>query len=111
MQNRVQLITYVDRLAGTLQGLQHLLNGRLRGLFGGVHLLPFFHPIDGADAGFDPIDHTQVDSRLGGWKEVRALGTGIDVIADVIVNHMSSRSAQFQDFLRLEASRLTVACS
>ena len=36
---------------------------RLMRLFGGVHLLPFFTPIDGADAGFDPVDHTEVDCR------------------------------------------------
>ena len=42
--------------------------------FGAVHLLPFFHPIDGTDAGFDPIDHTGVDPRLGDWEDVRALG-------------------------------------
>jgi len=100
MKNQVQLITYVDRLAGTLPGLQELLlRGPLRGLFGAVHLLPFFHPIDGADAGFDPIDHTAVDSRLGNWKDVRALGTGIDIMADVIVNHISRHSAPFQDYL------------
>lgn len=98
MKNQVQLVTYVDRLAGTLQGLQALLQGRLRGLFGGVHLLPFYHPIDGTDAGFDPIDHTAVDSRLGDWNDVRALGLQLDVMADVIVNHISSRSPQFQDF-------------
>ena len=39
-----------------------LLQGPLAGVFGGVHLLPFFTPIDGADAGFDPVDHTQVDA-------------------------------------------------
>jgi sucrose phosphorylase len=49
-----------------------LLGGALSGVFGGVHVLPFFHPIDGADAGLDPIDHTQVDSRLGTWDEVTA---------------------------------------
>jgi sucrose phosphorylase len=99
MKNQVQLITYVDRLAGDLRGLRELLNGPLRGLFGSVHLLPFFHPIDGADAGFDPIDHTAVDPRLGAWEDVRALGADIDIMADVIVNHLSSRSAQFQDLL------------
>lgn len=103
MKNQVQLITYVDRLAGTLRKLEALLlEGPLRGLFGAVHLLPFFHPIDGADAGFDPIDHTAVDPRLGGWKDVRELGSGIDIMADVIVNHISSRSEQFQDFLELD---------
>ena len=49
MKNHVQLITYVDRLGGGgLRELAALLDGPLAGLFGGVHLLPFFHPIDGA---------------------------------------------------------------
>ena len=99
MKNQVQLITYVDRLGGGgLATLQALLRGPLNGLFGGVHLLPFFHTIDGADAGFDPIDHTQVDARLGTWAEVAALAGHIDVMGDVIVNHMSVASPQFQDW-------------
>jgi sucrose phosphorylase len=54
MRNAVQLITYVDRLSGGgFTELRALLAGPLRGLFGGVHVLPFFDPIDGADAGFD----------------------------------------------------------
>jgi sucrose phosphorylase len=101
MKNQVQLITYVDRLAGTLRGLHELLRGPFAGLFGTVHLLPFFYPIDGADAGFDPIDHTMVDPRLGDWKDVCALADHVDVMADVIVNHISSRSEPFQDFLSL----------
>ena len=52
MKNQVQLITYVDRLGGgNLQQLTQLLEGPLQGVFGGVHLLPFFDAIDGADAG------------------------------------------------------------
>jgi sucrose phosphorylase len=101
MKNQVQLITYVDRLGGGgLAELHALLaqGGPLQGLFGGVHLLPFFHPIDGADAGFDPIDHTQVDPRLGDWASVRRLAQDVDVMADVIVNHMSTGSPQFRDF-------------
>jgi sucrose phosphorylase len=101
MKNQVQLITYVDRLAGTLPQLQTLLRERLAGLFATVHLLPFFKPIDGADAGFDPIDHTAVDSRLGDWDDVQALARDVDLIADVIVNHVSSRSEQFCNFLVL----------
>jgi sucrose phosphorylase len=64
MKNKVQLVTYVDRLGGgTLTDLHALLTGPLAGTFGGVHLLPFFHPIDGTDAGFDPIDHTRSSAR------------------------------------------------
>jgi sucrose phosphorylase len=99
MKNQVQLITYVDRLGGGgLRALQALLQGPLHGLFGGVHLLPFFHPIDGADAGFDPIDHTRVDPRLGDWADVKALTGSLDVMADVIVNHMSTESPPFLDW-------------
>jgi sucrose phosphorylase len=99
MKNQVQLITYVDRLGGGgLRELQQILLGPMKGLFGGIHLLPFFHPIDGADAGFDPIDHTQVDPRLGQWQDIGHLGAQMDVMADVIVNHMSSASPQFLDF-------------
>jgi sucrose phosphorylase len=100
MKNNVQLITYVDRLtAGQgFKALRQLLNGPLKGLFGGVHVLPFFDPIDGADAGFDPKDHTAVDARLGDWNDVAALAKDVEVMADVIVNHMSSDSPQFLDF-------------
>ena len=100
MKNQVQLITYVDRLGGgDLRALHSLLrDGSLKGLFGGVHLLPFFHPIDGADAGFDPIDHLSVDHRLGDWDDVKALTQTVDVMGDVIVNHMSSQSPQFLDY-------------
>ncbi len=99
MKNQVQLIAYIDRLSsGGIRELEVLLKGRLGGVFGGAHLLPFFHPIDGSDAGFDPIDHTKVDARLGGWEDLRALGETVEVMADLIVNHVSSQSPQFEDF-------------
>ena len=106
MRNQVQLITYADRLGcGNLADLHALLRGRLAGLFGGVHILPFFVPFDGADAGFDPIDHTQVDPRLGSWADVAALARDVPVMGDAIVNHMSAASAQFSDYvLRASAS-------
>jgi sucrose phosphorylase len=106
MTNKAQLIAYADRLpGGTFRDLQRWLEGPFAGAFGGVHVLPFFHPIDGADAGFDPIDHTQVDSRLGTWADVGALAARTDVMADVIVNHVSRHSPQFLDYdARGEAS-------
>jgi len=99
-RNQVQLIAYVDRLSGGgLEALASLLGRELAGLFGAVHLLPFFDPIDGADAGFDPTDHTRVDPRLGDWSDIRRLGEVTDVMADVIVNHVSADSPQFRDYL------------
>ena len=99
MRSKVGLIAYADRFGGDLDGLHALLGGPLRGLFGGVHVLPFYRPYDGADAGFDPQDHTQVDPRLGSWAVIAALSAEYQVMADVIVNHVSSSSAQFQDWL------------
>ena len=99
MSHSVHLLTYADRLAGDLAGLRALLEGPLR-MFDGVHILPFFSPFDGADAGFDPDDHRVVDPRLGTWDDIAALADGRSVTADLIVNHVSTRSPEFLSFLR-----------
>jgi sucrose phosphorylase len=98
MTNSVELITYSDRLAPDIAGLTALIDGPLRGLFGGVHLLPFFVPIDGVDAGFDPDDHRAVDPRVGTWEDLERLSERVDVTADLIVNHISTRSEPFRDY-------------
>jgi sucrose phosphorylase len=110
MRNQVQLIVYADRLGGSLRGLAEVLAGPLAGLFGGVHVLPFYTPYDGVDAGFDPVDHLSVDTRLGSWDDLRQLGrvsqpsggaddARLEIVADLIVNHASDRSPQFRDVL------------
>jgi sucrose phosphorylase len=99
MKNKVQLITYIDRLGGKdIRALHKLLRGPLSGLFGGVHLLPFYYPTHGVDAGFDPIDHTRIDPSLGEWQDIKNLGEDVDLMADLIVNHISSASPQFLDY-------------
>jgi sucrose phosphorylase len=99
MKNNVQLITYADRLGGgDLKTLHQLLNDPFVGLFGGIHILPFYYPIHGVDAGYDPIDHTQVDPCLGSWENIKGMGRDIDLIADLIVNHISSSSREFLDY-------------
>ncbi len=98
MREPAQLIAYADRLGGSLRGLAQVLSGPLEDAFDGVHLLPFYERIDGADAGFDPIDHQRVDERVGTWEDVRWLAGQTNVMADLIVNHMSAQSEQFRDF-------------
>ncbi len=101
MRNCVHLTTYANRFGGNrLEDLQRLLDGPLEGVFGGVHILPFFYPVDGADAGFDPIDHSTVDPKVGTWRDIAALSERLEITADLIVNHISSKSNQFQDFLQ-----------
>lgn len=96
----MQLVTYADRLGGDLHRLKDLLDNEFRGLFSGLHVLPFFDPIDGADAGFDPVDHTRVDPRLGDWSDIASLAADYRVMADLIVNHVSADSPWFDDVRR-----------
>lgn len=99
MNNKVQFITYADRLGGgNIKTLHRLLHGPLAGLFGSVHILPFYYPAHGADSGFDPIDHREVDPSLGNWANIKELGQEIDLMADLIVNHVSSSSPEFLDY-------------
>jgi len=98
-RNQVQLIAYADRLGGSLAGLERLLHGPLAGLFGGVHVLPFFDPHDGANAGFDPRDQRVVDPRLGTWEDVARIAGAFDLTVDAIVNHVSADAPQFRDVL------------
>lgn len=99
MKNKVQLITYIDRLGkGGISELHNFLTSKMDGLFeGGMHLLPFYYPIDGADAGYDPIDHTTTDQRLGTWSDINLLAQDFDIMADLIVNHISAESKEFED--------------
>ncbi|HEY0217541.1 MAG TPA: sucrose phosphorylase [Cellulomonas sp.] len=97
MRNQVQLIVYADRFGGSIPQASATIREVFGDAVGGVHLLPFFTPYDGADAGFDPTDHTVVDPRLGTWDDVRELGSTHDTVVDVIVNHVSAQSPQFRD--------------
>jgi sucrose phosphorylase len=99
LTNSVHLLTYADRLSGDLAGLRELLDGPLAA-FDGVHVLPFFSPFDGADAGFDPDDHRTVDPRLGAWGDIASLAVDRALTVDLIVNHVSTRSPEFRSFLR-----------
>jgi len=98
LRNQTQLITYPDSLGGDLQGLYAALTGPFNGLFGGVHILPFY-PSSG-DRGFAPITYREVDSQFGTWDDVRRIGADFDVLVDFMVNHISRRSTYFQDFVR-----------
>ena len=98
VSNKVQLITYPDGLGGDLRALAHVLDVEFGGLFaGGIHLLPPFPST--ADRGFAPVTHDDIDPRFGTWEDVRRVGERADLMLDLIVNHISSRSAQFQDFV------------
>ena len=95
---RPQLLTYPNSLGGGLAQLAALLDGRLAGLFRGIHILPPF-PSSG-DRGFAPLTYHEIDSRFGTWEDIRVLGERHDVVLDLMINHISRQSPEFQDFER-----------
>jgi sucrose phosphorylase len=98
VRSQPQLITYPDSLGGNLAALgQFLSHPALAGAFGGVHILPPF-PSSG-DRGFAPTTYREIDPAFGAWSDIAALGERFDVILDLMVNHISRRSPEFQDFL------------
>jgi sucrose phosphorylase len=98
LQPRPQLLTYPDSLGGDLRALAALLDGPLDGLFEGVHVLPPF-PSSG-DRGFAPLTYQEIDPQFGTWADIERIGQRHDVLLDLMVNHVSRASPQFQDFLR-----------
>src|SRR5215204_5688193 len=98
IQSRPQLLTYPDSLGGNIGVLAALLDGPLAGLFRGVHILPPF-PSSG-DRGFAPLTYTEIDPRFGSWADIEQIAEHHDVLLDLMINHISRASPQFQDFLR-----------
>lgn len=100
MDNKVQLIAYTDRFGdGDIATLHSLVKQELSGVVKGIHLLPFFYPIDGADAGYDPHDNRIVDARVGSWSNIQDLSQDFPTVVDLIINHVSDQSKEFLDVL------------
>ncbi|MHB8958253.1 MAG: sucrose phosphorylase [Candidatus Limnocylindrales bacterium] len=93
--SRPQLLTYPESLGGGLAGLADLLDGPLRGLFRGIHVLPPY-PSSG-DRGFAPRTYDEIDPRLGTWADISRLASSHEVMLDVMVNHISRQSPEFRD--------------
>lgn len=98
VKNKVQLITYPDSLGGDLNILGQVLDRYFPNLFdGGIHILPPF-PSSG-DRGFAPLTYLEIDPKFGSWGDIRSISERCPVLLDLIINHVSSKSFYFQDFL------------
>ena len=96
------LITYGDAFKGekgeTLAALHHTVQTHNRGAINTIHLLPFF-PYS-SDRGFAVVDFRSVDPKMGTWECIREMEAEYDLMFDGVMNHCSSRSQTFQDFLQ-----------
>lgn len=99
VKNQVQLITYPDAIGGDLKTLHQVLETHFPDVFkGGIHILPPF-PSSG-DRGFAPLTYLEIEPSFGTWEDIRQLGEKHDILLDLMANHISAKSAFFQDFLQ-----------
>jgi sucrose phosphorylase len=97
----VILITYGDLLRGNgsspLTTLAEFCDSYLEGAINTIHILPFF-PYS-SDRGFSVIDFESVDPDLGSWRDIEDMEDRYQLMFDGVVNHVSSKSRWFQEFL------------
>jgi sucrose phosphorylase len=100
-QEDVVLITYGDTLRkegqAPLATLHEFANNYLKGAISTIHFLPFFP--HSSDDGFAVMDFFTVNAELGSWEDVTAIGQSFELIFDYVVNHFSSKSRWFDNYL------------
>ena len=97
----VILITYGDLIrkdgVTSLAALSEFCKIYLEGTINTLHLLPFF-PYS-SDRGFAVIDFRSVDPSLGSWQDIEDLSKEYKLMFDGVINHVSSQSRWFYEFL------------
>ena len=95
------LITYGDQLQrpgeAPLKVLNNFLDEYLKGIINSVHILPFY-PYS-SDDGFSVINYTEVDPKMGSWKEVEEISDEYRLMVDGVINHISQYSDWFKAYL------------
>jgi glycosidase len=99
------LIAYGDHIHSEgevpLRSLYRFASEHLKGMIGGIHLLPFY-PYT-SDDGFSVVDYLAVNPSLGTWEDVAAFQPDFRLMFDLVLNHNSVSSDWFQRFLAGEA--------
>ncbi len=96
----VLAITYGDTFTSPgekpLTTLGRFFGERLTGVLSGVHVLPFY-PFS-SDDGFAVVDYLEVNPKLGAWSDILNLAGRFRLMADLVINHASSKSLWFENF-------------
>ncbi len=94
------LITYgdsiIDNDAAPLETLQQFLTEHLKDSVSAVHVLPFC-PFS-SDDGFAVIDYNEVNPKLGDWSQISQISQRYRLMADIVINHVSSQSQWFKNY-------------
>ena len=93
-------ITYGDSIKKeseySLDTLHNFLSSYLNETINTVHILPFY-PFS-SDDGFSVINYSEVNQSLGDWENISRIAKDFKLMADLVINHCSSRSLWFDNF-------------
>ena len=101
-QNTIVLITYADTLEEKnslpINSINKFLNTYCTDTFEIVHILPFFP--SSSDKGFSVKDYYSIYHQFGQWNDILRISKDFGVMADVVINHGSSDSLWFKNFIK-----------
>ena len=95
------LITYPDAVFkkenSTLKTLLDLIENDLNNFVTTIHILPFLKST--SDGGFAVSSHDELEEKFGDWKNIREFSKRYTIMADLVLNHVSSSHQWVKDFI------------
>jgi len=82
----------------SIKVFQSFFQKKLKSYFDTIHFLPFYP--SSSDSGFAVKDHYKVENKLGNWLDIKGISKSNNVMADLVINHSSSRGFWFKNFLK-----------
>ena len=96
------LITYADSIykngEATLITLSELLSKHFGSLSKVVHILPFLKST--SDGGFAVSSYDSLEEKFGDWDDLKSISKNHDLMADLVLNHVSSSHPWVQQFIK-----------
>jgi sucrose phosphorylase len=88
--------TFVKEGEKPLKTLYNFFETHFSDSINSIHILPFY-PWS-SDDGFSVINYKQVNETLGDWPDIEKIASKYSLMADLVINHCSSRSLWFERF-------------
>ncbi|MDC3119037.1 sugar phosphorylase [Prochlorococcus sp. AH-716-K03] len=103
------LITYADGVykkgENTLVTLRELLSKKFGSLSKVVHILPFLKST--SDGGFAVSSHKSLEEKFGSWEDLKSISNKHYLMADLVLNHVSSSHPWVQQFIKCQEPGLS----
>lgn len=100
-QRTCLLITYADTVQKSsepsLAVVERFLEARVGKAVTHLHILPFCP--SSSDDGFSVIHFRTVNLQFGKWSDLQVSSQSYDLVFDMVLNHVSSRSGWVQDYI------------